>query len=77
MSLITALGLFVVLMLVVYVGFLLRLILAHRRKIREIDDVEAINERNRMAVAMKAWETGKPVVGNVDEDGNLKIRVIE
>jgi hypothetical protein len=40
-------------------------------------DADSINERNRMAVARKAFETGKPVVGDVDEEGNLKIRVIE
>lgn len=41
------------------------------------DEVEASNERNRMAVAMRAWETGKPVIGEVDDDGNLTMTELD
>lgn len=41
------------------------------------DDVDEINERNTLAVARRAWETGKPVVGHVDDEGNLTMRDLE
>jgi hypothetical protein len=39
--------------------------------------VDEINEHNRMAVAMKAFTTGKTVIGNVDDEGNLEMTVLD
>jgi hypothetical protein len=54
----------------------LYLIFRTRKSLRNYppDEVESINERNTMAVAMRCFETGKPVVGDVDDDGNLTMR---
>jgi hypothetical protein len=38
-----------------------------------IKECDRLNEQNRMAVAMRAWETGKAQLGTVDDDGNLTI----
>jgi hypothetical protein len=69
-------------LLLMAVGFLLFLaacfwlLFARHPKRTAQDEAEEADERNRMIVAMKAFETGKSVLGTVGDDGKLSIRVL-
>jgi type II secretory pathway component PulM len=51
--------------------------LAEAKQFNRDLDAYLADERNRMAVAMRAWQTGKICVGDVDEEGNLTISEID
>ncbi len=44
---------------------------------RRYPRIQSLDERNRMDVAMKVWETGKPVIGTIDDDGNMTMKVLD
>ena len=47
-----------------------------RKARRENPDDFGITDEHRMAVVRAAFETGKPVIGSVDEEGNLTMKVL-
>ncbi len=42
-----------------------------------VKECDERNDRNLQAVAQHAWASGKPCIGNVDENGQLTIKNIE